>query len=73
MFPIRDTQPSYSRPIVNIIIILINVAVFLHEITLDPYSRNYLIAHYGLVPRHFHFPLPRWPIPTRSRSAASLR
>src|ERR1700690_4318205 len=55
MFPIRDTQPSYSRPIVNIIIILVNVAVFLYEITLDEYSRNYLIAHYGLVPRHFHF------------------
>jgi membrane associated rhomboid family serine protease len=55
MFPIRDTQPSYSRPIVTVIIILINVAVFLHEITLDEYSRNALIAHYGLVPRHFHF------------------
>jgi membrane associated rhomboid family serine protease len=55
MFPIRDTQPSYSRPIVTVIIILINVAVFLHEITLDEYSRNSLIAHYGLVPRHFHF------------------
>jgi len=55
MFPIRDTQPSYSRPFVTVIIILINVAVFLYEITLDPYSQNNLIAHYGLVPRHFHF------------------
>jgi len=55
MFPIRDTQPSYSRPIVTMIIILVNVAVFLHEITLDAYSQNYFIAHYGLVPRHFHF------------------
>jgi membrane associated rhomboid family serine protease len=55
MFPIRDTQPSYSRPIVNVIIILVNVAVFLHEITLDEFSRNHLIQTYGLVPRHFHF------------------
>jgi membrane associated rhomboid family serine protease len=54
MFPIRDTQRSSSRPIVTMIIILVNVAVFLHEISLDPYSRNYLIAHYGLVPRHVH-------------------
>ncbi|SRR5579864_2163332 len=52
MFPIRDTQPSYSRPIVTILIILVNVAVFLHEITLDPYSYDYFIRHYGLVPRH---------------------
>ena len=55
MFPIRDTQRSNSRPIVTIIIILVNVAVFLHEITLDAYSRNYFIAHYGLVPAHFRF------------------
>ena len=54
MFPIRDTQPSYSRPIVTILIILANVAVFLHEIMLDAYSQNYFIAHYGLVPRHLH-------------------
>jgi membrane associated rhomboid family serine protease len=54
MFPIRDTQPSYSRPLVTIVIIALNVAVFLHEITLDAYSRNFLIAHYGLVPARFH-------------------
>jgi membrane associated rhomboid family serine protease len=54
MFPIRDTQPSYSRPLVTSVIIALNVAVFLYEITLDAYSRNYLIAHYGLVPARFH-------------------
>ena len=37
MFPIRDTQPSYSRPIVNSHHHSVNVAVFLHEITLDEY------------------------------------
>jgi membrane associated rhomboid family serine protease len=54
MFPIRDTQPSNSRPIVTILIILANVMVFIHEISLDPYSRNYFVAHYALVPAHFH-------------------
>jgi membrane associated rhomboid family serine protease len=54
MFPIRDTQPSYSRPIVTILIIVLNAVVFLHEFTLDEYSRNYFIANYGLVPVHFH-------------------
>ncbi|HXI39364.1 MAG TPA: rhomboid family intramembrane serine protease [Bryobacteraceae bacterium] len=54
MFPIRDTQPSYSRPIVTILIIVLNVMVFLYEFTLDEYSRNYFIANYGLIPARFH-------------------
>ncbi len=54
MFPIRDTQPSYSRPIVTILIIVLNVVAFLYEFTLDDYSRNYFIAHYGLIPARFH-------------------
>src|SRR5579872_5743775 len=54
MFPIRDTQPSYSRPFVTILIIVVNVLVFLHEITLDAYSRNYFIETYGLIPARFH-------------------
>ena len=53
MFPIRDTQPSYSRPYVTIIIIVMNVLAFLFEISLDPWSRNAFIATYGLVPEHF--------------------
>jgi rhomboid family protein len=54
MFPIRDTQPSYSRPIVTILIIVVNVMAFLYEFTLDEYSRNYFIANYGLIPARFH-------------------
>jgi membrane associated rhomboid family serine protease len=56
MFPIplRDTQPSYSRPLVTSLIIAVNVAVFLHQLTLDGYSQNYFMMHYGLVPRHPH-------------------
>ena len=61
MFPLRDTQPSYSRPLVTVLIIILNVVVFLHEFSLDEYSRNYFIAQYGLVPARFslsHF----WPV-----------
>jgi len=54
MFPIRDTQPSYSRPIATILIIVLNIVVFLYEFTLDDYSQNYFVAHYGLIPAHFH-------------------
>jgi membrane associated rhomboid family serine protease len=54
MFPIplRDTQPSYSRPLITSLIIAVNVAVFLHQISLDGYSQNYFMLHYGLVARH---------------------
>jgi rhomboid family protein len=53
MFPLRDTQPSYSRPVVTVLIIVINVLVFLREFTLDEYSRNAFIALYGLTADHF--------------------
>jgi rhomboid family protein len=55
MFPIRDTQPSYSTPVVTVVLIVINILVFLFEFSLDPYSQNALIFTYGLVPDHFRF------------------
>jgi membrane associated rhomboid family serine protease len=54
MFPLRDTQPSYSKPFVTTLIIVINVLVFLYEFSLDDYSRNYFITQYGLVPVRLH-------------------
>jgi membrane associated rhomboid family serine protease len=53
MFPIRDTQPSYTRPYVTMVLIAINALVFLFEISLDPWSRNAFIGAYGLVPENF--------------------
>ncbi len=53
MFPLRDTQPSYSRPIVTIVLIVVNILVFLFEFSLDDYTRNAFIALYGLTPEHF--------------------
>jgi membrane associated rhomboid family serine protease len=55
MFPLRDTQPSYSKPIVTVVLIVINILVFLFEFSLDSYSRNAFIAAFGLVPDRFHF------------------
>src|ERR1700683_2816084 len=54
MFPLRDTQPSYSKPVVTALIIALNLLVFLYEFSLDPYTQNAFIDHYGLVPVHFH-------------------
>ncbi len=50
MFPIRDDRPHFHTPIVILLLIALNAMVFLHEMQLDPYSRNYFIAHYGIVP-----------------------
>ncbi len=56
MFPLRDTQPSYSKPVVTVLLIVINLLVFLFEFSLDPYTLNQFIAQYGLIPdpRYFH-------------------
>ena len=56
MFPLRDTQPSYSKPVVTMIIIAINVLVFLFEFSLTDYQRNEFIAIYGLTPDSFSLP-----------------
>jgi membrane associated rhomboid family serine protease len=55
MFPIRDTQPSYSKPVVTVLLIVINVLVYLFQVSLDPYSANDFRAAYGFVPDHFSF------------------
>jgi membrane associated rhomboid family serine protease len=53
MFPLRDTQPSYSKPVVTTIIIVLNVIVFLFEVSLDSWTRNAFVETYGLVPERF--------------------
>ena len=57
LFPIKVTQPSYSRPLVTVSLIVANVLVFLHQVSLDPYSLHQYIADYGLRPNphYFHF------------------
>jgi membrane associated rhomboid family serine protease len=53
MIPLRDTQPSYSRPVITFLIIAVNVLVFLYEVSLDPFSRNHLLMQFGTVPDRF--------------------
>src|SRR6266508_47109 len=55
MFPLRDTEPSYSKPVVTGLLIAINVLAFLFEFSLDPYTRNAFIAAYGMVPDEFRW------------------
>lgn len=53
MIPLRDTQPSYTTPIVTIGLILANVAAFFYEVSLDTFSLNHLLAQYGIIPARF--------------------
>jgi membrane associated rhomboid family serine protease len=53
MFPLRDDRPTYTPPIVTTLLIVACAFVFLHEITLDDFSRNYFINRYAVVPAHF--------------------
>ena len=55
MIPLRDTQPSYSTPFVTVGIIVVNVMVFLYQVSLDPYELNHFIAHYAIVPDRFQY------------------
>ncbi|HOQ47136.1 MAG TPA: rhomboid family intramembrane serine protease [Bryobacteraceae bacterium] len=50
MIPLRDTQRSSSAPVITTLLIAVNVAVFFYEISLDAFSRNHLIAAFGVIP-----------------------
>ncbi len=50
MIPLRDTQPSFSPPVVTIALIVVNVVIFLFQASLDRYSLNHFIYTYGVVP-----------------------
>lgn len=55
MIPLRDTQPSYSTPLVTILLIVMNVFVFLYEVSLDDYTRNAFISTWGMIPARFEY------------------
>lgn len=54
MIPLRDTERSYSPPVITVLLIAANAVMFFYELSLDPWSRNHLIAVYGVVPDHLH-------------------
>jgi len=56
MIPLRDSQPSYSTPVVTAGLIVANVLIFLHQVSLDDFSLNHFIRSYGVIPARFEFP-----------------
>lgn len=53
MFPIADSIPSSRMPIVNYFLILINVIVFLFQLTLPSDFLQMFFYHFGLVPARY--------------------
>jgi membrane associated rhomboid family serine protease len=64
MIPLRSSERTYSPPTVTLLLILVNVLVFVFEISMpnEPsydnpggLTLNSFIATYGIVPDRFHF------------------
>lgn len=50
MIPIRDINPTRRFPVITLMLIGINVAVFFFELTLTPYDLNRTFRTAGLIP-----------------------
>lgn len=53
MFPLRDSEPSLSKPLVTIALIAVNVLAFFYELSLDDFSLHHFLEMHGTVPRNF--------------------
>ena len=51
MIPIKDNIPSRKRPFITIAFIVINVVVFIYEMSLGR-DVNTFISHFGMIPRN---------------------
>lgn len=52
MFPLKDDIPAKRFPVVNVVLIGINVLVFLFELSMGPHTEQ-VIMRYGFVPARF--------------------
>jgi membrane associated rhomboid family serine protease len=55
MIPLRSSEPHYTRPTVNLVLIAVNVAVFLYELSMPSYALNRFIMAHGIVPDRFSY------------------
>ncbi len=61
MIPLKDTVPARSAPIVNVVLILLNVCIFIYEYQLGPALEPF-VRSWGVVPVQFVAdPAAEWP------------
>jgi len=56
-FPIRDTVPSRSLPLVTILLIAVNTVIFILEVAMGSRALSGFVARNGLVPSHVTYVL----------------
>jgi membrane associated rhomboid family serine protease len=49
MIPLKDKNPTKHFPVINILLIVINISAFVYQLTLGPRLEGFLF-HYGLTP-----------------------
>src|SRR5260370_15853878 len=55
MIPLRDDQPTFSTPFINYFLIVLNLGVFLWELSIGVQSHralNSVMFEFGVVPHH---------------------
>ena len=57
MIPLKDLTPRRSAPIMTILLIVANTAVFLYQVSLSPRAGDALVNSYGLVPLRIQYAL----------------
>jgi membrane associated rhomboid family serine protease len=50
LIPLKDLTPRRSFPVVTLLLILANIAVFIHQILLPPHAAQVFISTYAVVP-----------------------
>ena len=55
MIPLRDVIPSRTKPVITISLIVINVLVFLFQVSLSERAQEAFVYAFGLVPAYFSF------------------
>ena len=53
MFPVQDDAPRTGIPVATYLLIAVNVAVFILEISLPPAVLEKIIFHFGVVPARY--------------------
>ena len=52
MIPLKDENPTRTFPFITISLIVINILVFLYELSLNQESLRQIIHHFGIIPYH---------------------
>src|SRR5688500_17202060 len=55
MIPLRDVIPSRTKPVITISLIVINVLIFLFQVSLSERGQEAFVYAFGLVPAYFSF------------------